>query len=152
MQFALRTSHAGAAFRRSAGAPPTEALQRIHEALRPTRGAAVAIAAVDHRHKVVRFAGIGNVAATVVSGDATRSMVSQHGTAGGVARRIQEFQYPWSAGDLLVLHSDGLGSHWKLTGYPGLAQHEPTLVAAVLYRDHRRGRDDTTVVALREAG
>jgi anti-sigma regulatory factor (Ser/Thr protein kinase) len=140
-----------AAFRRAAGDPPTEALQRVHEALRPTRGAAVAIAVVDRRRKLVRFAGIGNVSATVVSGDATRSLVSHHGTAGGVARRIQEFQYPWSAGDVLVLHSDGLGTHWKLTGYPGLAQHDPSLVAGVLYRDHRRGRDDTTVVALREA-
>ena len=83
--------------------------------------------------------------------ETTRSVVSHHGTAGGAARRIQEFTYPWKGGDILVLHSDGLGSHWTLAGYPGLAQRHPALIAGVLYRDHRRGRDDTTVVVVREA-
>ena len=138
-------------FRHHAGRAPAEQLERAHEALRPTRGAAVAIVSIARERGLVRFAGIGNVSATVVSGSATRSLVSHHGTAGGVARRIQEFQYPWSASDLLVIHSDGLGTHWKLDGYPGIARRNPALVAAVLYRDHRRGRDDTTVVALSEA-
>jgi anti-sigma regulatory factor (Ser/Thr protein kinase) len=140
-----------AAFGRHAGLAPADLLARVHEALRPTRGAAAAIAHVDRRRGVVRFAGLGNISATIVSGGATRSLVSHHGTAGGVARRIQEFNYPWSAGDLLVLHSDGIATHWKPDAYPGLAQRDPAIVAAVLYRDHTRGRDDATVVAVREA-
>jgi anti-sigma regulatory factor (Ser/Thr protein kinase) len=139
------------AFRLDRGAAPAEALERIHHALRPTRGAAVAVAAVDREKGLVRFAGIGNIAGTIVSGEKTRSVVSHHGTAGGAARRIQEFTYPWNGGDLLVLHSDGLTSRWTLAAYPGLAQRHPALIAGVLYRDHRRGRDDTTVVVLREA-
>jgi serine phosphatase RsbU (regulator of sigma subunit) len=139
------------AFRSERGAAPAESLERIHLALRATRGAAVAVAAVDREKGLVRFAGIGNVSGTIVSGETTRSVVSHHGTAGGAARRIQEFTYPWNGGDILVLHSDGLGSHWTLAGYPGLAQRHPALIAGVLYRDHRRGRDDTTVVVVREA-
>jgi anti-sigma regulatory factor (Ser/Thr protein kinase) len=138
------------AFRKHASLAPGELLARVHEALRPTRGAAVAVAEVDARRGVVRFAGIGNISATIVSGGATRSLVSHHGTAGGAARRIQEFTYPFTAQDLLVAHSDGLGSHWTLDTYPGLAARSPALVAGVLYRDHQRGRDDTTVVAVRE--
>jgi anti-sigma regulatory factor (Ser/Thr protein kinase) len=137
-------------FRRHVGDPPARLLERTHGVLRSTRGAAVAIAVTDRGRGLLRFAGVGNIAATIASGDATRSLVSHHGIVGAAARHFQEFQYPFAAGDLLVLHSDGLDTHWKLSDYPGLAQHDPELVAAVLYRDHRRGRDDTTVVALRQ--
>jgi hypothetical protein len=37
-----------------------------------------------------------------------------------------------------------------IDAYPGLLARDPTAVAAVLWRDHRRDRDDATVVALRE--
>ena len=46
----------------------------------------------------VRFAGVGNVVATVVSeGERNRSLMSHNGTAGVEARRIQQFAYPWRA-------------------------------------------------------
>ena len=48
------------------------------------------------------------------------------------------------------MHSDGLTAHWSLDGYPGLAERDPLMVAAVLYRDFRRVRDDATVLVLRE--
>ena len=38
-----------------------------------------------------------------------------------------------------------------LDPYPGLAVRQPALVAAVLYRDFSRGRDDVTVVVGRRA-
>ena len=138
------------AFGKRRGASPAEALEEIHRALRPTRGAAVAIAALDRKRGLLGFAGIGNIAGVIVNGARSRSLVSHHGIAGTSARRIQEFSYPWAAGDVLVLHSDGLGSHWSLDDYPGLAQRHPSLIAGVLYRDHRRGSDDTTVAVLRE--
>lgn len=137
-------------FRQHAPAPPVEMLERIHRALRPTRGAAVALAEIDRAAQCVRFAGLGNIAGTIVANGATRSVVSHHGTAGHDARRLQEFTYPWPSGAMLVLHSDGLLSHWTLEPYPGLRERHAMLVAALLYRDCRRARDDTTVVVLRD--
>jgi len=46
------------------------------------------------------------------------------------------------------VHSDGLQSRWELGRYAGLLAHHPAVVAAVLYRDFKRGRDDISVVAL----
>jgi anti-sigma regulatory factor (Ser/Thr protein kinase) len=139
-----------AVFAKRRGASPAQMLEDIHRALRPTRGAAVAVAALDRARGLLRFAGLGNISGAIVSAGQSRSLVSHHGTAGGGARRIQEFAYPWSPGDLLVLHSDGLGTHWSLSDYPGITQRHPALIAALLYRDHRRGSDDTTVVVMRE--
>jgi len=144
-------SAAARAFDSEPSGSPAKALERIHAALRPTRGAAVAIAEVDAGRGIVRFAGLGNIAGTIVADGATRSVVSHHGTAGHDARRIQEFTYPWSAGARLVLHSDGLLTHWTLDTHPGLLAKHPALAAAVLYRDFRRGRDDTTVVVVKGA-
>jgi anti-sigma regulatory factor (Ser/Thr protein kinase) len=139
------------AFEQNATLAPELLLDRLHGALRSTRGAAAAIAEVDRRRGLVRFSGVGNIAATLVSDAGTRSLVSLHGTLGHDVRKLREFQYPWSRGVLLVMHSDGLVSHWTLNGYSGLATRHPALVAGVLYRDFQRGRDDTTVVVLREA-
>jgi hypothetical protein len=52
---------------------------------------------------------------------------------------------------LVILNSDGLQSHWSLNAYPGIAARDPSLIAAVLYRDFNRGRDDATVVVAKTA-
>jgi Stage II sporulation protein E (SpoIIE) len=130
---------------------PADLMHRLHAGMHPTRGAALALAEVDARREVVRFCGVGNIAATILADGTTRSMVSHHGTLGHDVRRIAEFQYPWNPAALVVLNSDGLVSSWTLAHYPGLAVRAVSLVAAVLYRDCRRQRDDATVLVVRKA-
>ena len=72
-------------------------------------------------------------------------MVSMAGTAGFNTRKIRTFDYPFSHG-LIVLHSDGLASSWTVDRYPNLAALHPSLIAAILYRDFTRVRDDATVL------
>ncbi|WP_086966957.1 ATP-binding SpoIIE family protein phosphatase [Caballeronia glebae] len=137
-----------------------QALDRIMEAanqaLRPTRGAAVGIARMpafaSAPGKAVSFAGIGNIAASVWTEDTHKHLVSHSGIVGHAARRAQIFDVPYPPHALVVLHSDGLTSRWDLARYPGLAMRHPALVAAVLYRDFSRGRDDITVFVARAAG
>jgi hypothetical protein len=129
--------------------PLTDVMAIIHDTLRPTRGAAVGLGRIEPAAARVRFCGVGNISAAVVDGDSVRHLVSQNGTVGRETRRIQEFTYEWPAGGLLVLHSDGISTRWRVHEYPGLATRHPTLVAAVLYRDFTRGRDDATAVVVR---
>ena len=127
---------------------PSEMLAAMHVALRPTRGAAIGVARVSAGQVV--FAGVGNIAATIVDPDAgVRRMVSNNGTVGHVARKLRDFTYPLAAGALLVLASDGVATSWRLEAYPGLSQRHPTLIAGVLLRDFSRGRDDATVLVAR---
>jgi len=137
-------------FHKSLALPPAEILAEIHGALRSTRGAAVAVAALDPTLREIRYAGVGNIAGSIVSATETRSMVSQNGTVGHEVRRIQEFQYAWPPGALVIMQSDGLQTHWRLDRYPGLAARDPALIAGILYRDFSRGRDDVTVLAVRQ--
>jgi anti-sigma regulatory factor (Ser/Thr protein kinase) len=138
------------AFRAAPGETPEAAVETCHLALRSTRGAAVAVTEVDVETGVVRFAGVGNIAGAIWNGNQSHHTVSHNGTAGQGAIRIREFSYPWPKNALLVLASDGLATRWTLESYPGLPARDPSLVAAVLYRDHSRQRDDVTVVAVRE--
>jgi anti-sigma regulatory factor (Ser/Thr protein kinase) len=132
--------------------PAPALLERIHGALRSTRGAAVAVAEIDTPAQVLRFVGVGNIAGAIVpESGPVRRLVSHAGTAGHEVHKIQEYTYPWDSGSLLVMHSDGLQTQWSFDRYLGLIQRHPSLIAGVLYRDYTRRRDDATVVAAREA-
>lgn len=126
-------------------------MKRLHRALAPTRGGAVAIARIDETARTVRYVGVGNISGTLIDNGSIRHMVSHNGTAGHIAPRIREFTYGFTANPLVILHSDGVTTRWDLSSYPGLAAQHPSLIAGVLWRDHRRGRDDATVVAMRAA-
>ncbi len=142
-QAAVDTFHA------HARAEPGAILDACHRALARTRGAVVATAKVFASAERGTFAGVGNIVSRVEGPDRGRHLISHDGTVGHTMRKVQEYSFPWPRGALLILHSDGLGTHWSLASYPGLASRHPALIAAVLYRDHERGRDDVAVVVLR---
>lgn len=129
---------------------PAAILELAHAALRSTRGAAVAVMQIDGGRGEISFAGLGNIAALTVAEGKTKSLVSLNGTVGASSRKIQSFSYPWSPDTTLVMSSDGVASHLRLDRYPGLLARDPTIVAGVLYRDFKRGRDDATLVVARE--
>lgn len=129
---------------------PGAVVETCHAALRSARGAALAVADIELEPGRVRFAGVGNVTGTVLGVGRRQNLVSVNGTAGQGVLRTREFEYAWARGSLLVMATDGLATRWALEDYPGLASRHPALVAAILYRDHTRGRDDVTVVAVRE--
>jgi len=137
-------------FRRQAMRSPAEQLRAMHLALRSTRGAAVATLRIERRDGNVRFAGIGNISCTLVAPDGQRSLPSHNGIIGHELRTAQEFTVPWTGRSMLVIHSDGLATRWRLDKYPGLAARHPAIVAAVLHRDFTRGRDDVTVLVVRD--
>jgi hypothetical protein len=130
---------------------PAQMMERIHDALRGTRGAAVAVAEMRLGQRLVCYAGVGNISARIVSEEGVHRMVSNNGTLGLEARNIREFTYPWPTEGVLILHSDGLGSHWNLADYPGLRARHTALIAGVLFRDVNRIPDDATVIVAREA-
>lgn len=130
---------------------PARIVELAHSALRHTRGAVLGVAEMDLSQNLIHYAGVGNIAGAIISAEGSRHLVSVNGTVGHDVRKIQEFSYSFPRNALLVLHSDGLTSHWNLDHYPGLLMKSPSLIAGVLYRDYQRGTDDVTVLAARAA-
>jgi len=128
---------------------PRELLQRTHLSLKRTRGAAVMVLQADAAGGIVRSAGAGNVMARLVSGTSDRTVLTQHGTAGVTIRAPDETTTPWPPHALLVVCSDGIETRWKAEELFPVLGRDPALAAALLARDHCRGRDDATVAVLR---
>jgi hypothetical protein len=136
---------------RDARGSPSAILEHAHPLMRHTRGAAVSISTLDLQANTVVAAGAGNISGRIISGLSDRSLMSQHGTLGLKIRTLQDATYAWPAHALLVMHSDGLQTRWKLDGMGGLLRCDPAVIAGWLIRDHTRGADDVTVVVVKRA-
>jgi anti-sigma regulatory factor (Ser/Thr protein kinase) len=149
---AARASRAALeAIESSAPAPVAQYLERAHQAAMPTRGAALGVASLDRKESSLAFAGVGNIAAVVIENGGRRGLVSINGILGHNMRKLVEMTHHWSRDALLVMHSDGLVTNWNLNDYPGLPARDPSIIAGVLYRDFNRGRDDVTIVVMKDA-
>ncbi|MBM0226761.1 SpoIIE family protein phosphatase [Micromonospora sp. ATA51] len=144
---AAATEAALAAFRDAPATSPATVVQHLHRAIAHTRGAALAVAELDPAMGLLRYAGLGNIAAMiVVEGERRRGLVSLPGIAGHQRPAVREYEYPFAAGARLVMHSDGVVDRWDLADYPGLLGRSPLVTAATLLRDAGTRRDDASVL------
>ncbi|WP_433827984.1 ATP-binding SpoIIE family protein phosphatase [Actinoplanes sp. CA-015351] len=131
---------------------PTGAVEALHRALGHTRGAALAVAELDSRAGVVRYAGLGNISGTVLAPDGTRrGMISMPGIAGHQRRQVREYDYPMVPGSIVLMHTDGVVDRWTAADYPGLLARSPAVIAATVLRDAGTRRDDAGVLVARSS-
>ncbi|HLY41261.1 MAG TPA: SpoIIE family protein phosphatase [Terracidiphilus sp.] len=140
-----------ATFQKHLSLNPAEILGYLHDALKKTRGAVAAVVEIRPPSRKLTYAGVGNISASMVSGGASRSLVSHNGTLGMTVHRIQEFSLEWAPDSVFVMHSDGLQTRWDLTSYSGLLSRHPALICGTLIRDFRRHRDDASVMVFKAA-
>jgi anti-sigma regulatory factor (Ser/Thr protein kinase) len=133
------------------GQEPAAILVALHRSLRATRGAAAAVARFDFIRREIRFAGVGNIAGVCYSNGDARHMTSMPGIVGQDTKPVREFAYAWPPNALVLLYSDGISTHWSLNSYEGLVSRDLAIISGVLYRDWNRGRDDATVLGIRES-
>jgi anti-sigma regulatory factor (Ser/Thr protein kinase) len=127
-------------------AEPAALLERAHRRMSGTRGGAVAVVQVSGR--LARFAGLGNVAAFILSAEGRKSMLSVPGIAGYQARAFRQFEYEVPPGAAVILHSDGISSRWEVAAVPGVETKDPLLISAVLLAEAGIHRDDAGIVVL----
>ena len=128
---------------------PSAILEAQHVALTGSIGAAVLTCRLDSRTNMMSCTGIGNVAGVIVDGADERGVVSLEGVVGSRVRKIKTFDYDVLAGQTLVFHSDGLTSRWRLKDFPGLFSRSAAVIAGVMFKTYRRGKDDATVLVVR---
>jgi anti-sigma regulatory factor (Ser/Thr protein kinase) len=126
---------------------PASLLERAHRRMAGTRGGAVGIVRIGGQ--LARFAGLGNVAASVVSGGRRKSMVSIPGIAGHQTRSFRQFEYEAPPGSAVILHSDGVSIRWEAAALPGIEARDPLLIAAVLLAQAGIHRDDAGILVLK---
>jgi anti-sigma regulatory factor (Ser/Thr protein kinase) len=144
------TQEAVRVFGSTPAAPPAAVVEALHRTLGHTRGAALAVAELDHDAGLVRYAGLGNITGAVLGHDGSRrGMVSLPGIAGHQKRQIREYDYPLPPGAIVLMHSDGVVDRWSPADYPGLLAHSPQVIAATVLRDAGTRRDDAGILVAR---
>ena len=137
-------------FTESASGELRHLVEQAHSRLQATRGAALCVLRIDGDAQSVQCAGAGNVAVRVVSGVFDRSMITQHGTVGIQIRKPDQSSLDLPQHGVVIIHSDGLMTRWDTAPILPVLERDPILAAAILFRDFSRGRDDATVVVIRQ--
>ena len=145
--FAAEAAQAGIeAFRKNPFAEPKDVMDRANAALSRTRGGAGACARLSA--DLVSYSGVGNISATLLTAGKSTGLMSHNGTLGLHRRPGQQLEYPREPGALLAMHSDGVSARWELKHDLALLARHPAIIAASIYRDHGRARDDATIVVV----
>jgi hypothetical protein len=128
------------------GSEPAALVERAHRRMSHTRGGAIGV--VQIAGLAARFAGLGNITATLLADGTRKNMLPVPGIAGHQARTIRQYEYEFVPTTSVVLHSDGISARWEAAALPGLATRDPLVVATVL-AEAGPHRDDAGVLVLK---
>lgn len=152
-QFAYRAAQAARQYvERHFEQPLAEIFRGVARTCRATRGVVMGLARFDWGPGTLTFASVGNVEARVFGGPERMNFVFPRGILGLNARRPVVTQHRWELSNVMVLHSDGLITHWRWSDFPHLAEASATVAAQELLRAFARENDDATVVVVKSAG
>ncbi|MEU6388080.1 ATP-binding SpoIIE family protein phosphatase [Streptomyces sp. NPDC046939] len=135
-------------FRRSAAVHPHDVLRQLHDGLRGTRGAALAVARLDPRAGRVDLCGVGNISAFMVEPSRRSALLSHPGIVGVQMPTVRTYSADLVAGSALVMHSDGLHQRWSPADLPGLLWRHPAVIAGQILNQAGMRRDDAGIVVV----
>jgi anti-sigma regulatory factor (Ser/Thr protein kinase) len=149
-QFAQRAAFAARHYLEQHFDQPLESLFRgVGRACRATRGVVMALGRFDLAQEKLTVASVGNVEMRLIGSRQRFHPVVRRGIIGLNAPNAVSFEHPWTAESVLVLHSDGLGTHWDTADFPELQQETPSHAAYRLLAALGKPDDDATVVVVR---
>lgn len=127
---------------------PGKLINLLHEKLKRTRGAVLAIVEINFKTLHLTYAGVGNVQGVIYGKELTH-LISNAGVVGyRISQSIQEKIYQFQIKDTLIFYTDGLilrnFSHTPILSKQFAAQHLIELLAD----EAEKKNDDLTMVAL----
>ena len=131
--------------------PLDQIFRGVGRACRATRGVVMALARFDWGQGRLVFASVGNIEARIFPSPALFRFSIRRGIIGLNAPNAMVTEHPWPPGHMLVLHSDGLRTHWSSKDIPGLAEQPVQALAQELLRLLAKDEDDATVIVVRSA-
>ncbi len=118
---------------------------------RRTRGVVMALARFDLKARTVDIGSVGNVEVRFLGGAPGRNIVVRRGILGVNAPNPVVTSHAWTEDMTLVIHSDGLHSHWSADGLSRIRWAAPPDAAHALLEEYGKDDDDATVVVVRSA-
>jgi anti-sigma regulatory factor (Ser/Thr protein kinase) len=120
-------------------------------ACRATRGVVMALARFDLMRKTVTLASVGNIETRLVNSPEPFNPIVRRGIVGLNAPNPHPTEHHWGPDAMLIMHSDGLQSHWSWNQFRDISNEAPGTIARRMLLDLARTDDDATVVVARSA-
>jgi anti-sigma regulatory factor (Ser/Thr protein kinase)/serine/threonine protein phosphatase PrpC len=117
-------------------------------ACRATRGVVMTLAHFDSPTSLT-LANLGNVEIRAWTGDEHIGFIVKRGILGTGLTKAAVTNHRWQPDWTLVLHSDGLHTHWQWSDFPGLEQAPAEAIAGKLLKELGKEDDDATVVTVK---
>ncbi|GAB2527855.1 anti-sigma regulatory factor [Spirosoma aerophilum] len=128
-------------------ASPAKLLEIVHEASAGTRGLVATCAIFDFTSRKWKLCGVGNIIARLVGSMGTKGYMAQNGILGyNIPRTLIDQEMSYERGQTLVMTSDGLHTRWNPARYPGSGNYDPSILAAIIYKECARHTDDMSVI------
>jgi serine/threonine protein phosphatase PrpC len=129
--------------------PLDQIFRGVSRACRATRGVVMALARFDWGQGRLAFASVGNIEVRVFPSSKQFPFSIRRGVLGVNAPNALVTEHPWPPDHMLVLHSDGLRTHWNWKDFPGLANQPAPALAQEFLRVLAKEEDDATVIVVR---
>lgn len=151
-QFAHRAAQAARQYVESHFDLPLDQIFRgVNRVCRATRGVVMALARFDWGQGRLAYASVGNIEVRVFPDSKQFPFSIRRGVLGFNAPNALVTEHPWPPDYMLVLHSDGLRTHWSWKDFPDLANQPAPAIAREFFQVLAREEDDATVIVVRNA-
>lgn len=151
-QFAFRAAQAARQYvENHFELPLAQIFRGAGRACRATRGVVMALARFDWGQGRFSFASVGNIEVRVHPNSKPFHFILRRGIVGLNAPAAVVTEHPWTEEKLMVLHSDGLRTHWSWEDFPGLSSKPASVAAYEMLRALAKDNDDATVLVIGKA-
>lgn len=123
-------------------------MRALAQELRASRGAVVALCVLHLDSGQLRHTGIGNITTRIFTPDPI-VILSREGIVGQSMRTPLEKHFQLVPGDLVMLYSDGIRTHFETYDCPGLLTGNAAEITARVLECFYKGDDDGSCLVLR---
>lgn len=125
-----------------------EIVKGLHKLLSKTRGAVAGLCLLDTKTGAVKCSGIGNITIKVF-GTITRSILLKDGMIGYMMSNPRTETLTLEDGEILMMYSDGVKSHFNLNEMPDIFKQDAKTIAKYVIRLFGKKIDDASCLVLK---
>lgn len=122
----------------------------VGRACQGTRGVVMALALFEWSQQLLTFASIGNIEARLLKKEEGMGFIVRRGILGVNAPKPVVTRHRWNISNIMVLHSDGVKSHWNWNELSDVLSSPASIVAGHFINRLARESDDATVIVVKE--
>lgn len=142
-----------AVFDEQADQPPSRILEECHGRLGATRGVVMAVCRAAEDTGTLETSSVGNIDVQVCAPRAARRIGGSSAVVGGrrvtVPIRVRTERVPFTAGELVIMTTDGISSKLSVQDDFALIRSHPIVVAQRIMERFARKNDDALVLVAR---